>query len=104
MHETHPIEDDLRKEAERISARYRGAPTVVIVAGHQGLTVPRSMLGSSLHAGHRLRDLLGILEAAKQIESLKHFFVGDFGKERKARLKRAKGSKAGRKGKTPRKA
>jgi hypothetical protein len=97
MHETHPIEDDLRREAERISAKYGGAPTVVIVAGHKGLTVPRSMLGSSLHEGNRLRDLLGVLEAAKQIESLKHFFVGDFGRERRARMRAARKKGAGRK-------
>ncbi len=35
------------------------------------------MLGSSLQ-GRRLRDLLGILEAAKQIVTLKHFRVGPF--------------------------
>ncbi len=89
MHETHPIEDELRREAERLSRKYKGAPVVIIVAGHGGLTVPRSMLGSSLHEGHRLRDLLGILEAAKQIESLKHFYVGDFGKERRAKMRKA---------------
>ena len=73
MHESHEIEIDLRKKAEAISAQYKGAPVVVIVGGLKAADVPRSMLGSSLHNGERLRDLLGILEASKQIETRKHF-------------------------------
>lgn len=73
MHESHEIEKDLRKKAEALSEQYGGAPVVVIVGGSKDANIPRSMLGSSLHEGKRLRDLLGILEACKQIESLKHF-------------------------------
>ena len=74
MHETHPIEFELKEEARRLSAKYHGAPVVIVVAG-QGMEVPRSMTASSFERGKsgRLRDLLGILNAACQIESLKHF-------------------------------
>ncbi len=87
MHEIHEIEDELREEAEHLSEKYHGAPVVVIVGGYKGLTVPRCMTGTSLHAGYRLRDLVGMLETAKQIETLKHFRIGAFGK----RMKEKKG-------------
>ena len=70
MHESHEIENDLRKKAEAISAQYEGAPVIVIIGGSKAANIPRSMLGSSLHDGERLRDLLGIMEASKQIETL----------------------------------
>jgi hypothetical protein len=74
MHEEHGIERQLRRTAERISAEYGGAPVVVIVGGSVEAHVPRCMVGSTLHQeGDRLRDLLGILQTAIQIETLKHF-------------------------------
>ena len=73
MHESHEIEFDLRKKAETISEQYDGAQVIVIVGGSKSAKIPCTMLGSSLHNGERLRDLLGVLEASKQIETLKHF-------------------------------
>ena len=74
MREEHGIERQLRRTAEHISAEYEGAPVVVIVGGSDEAHVPRCMVGSTLHQeGDRLRDLLGILQAAIQIETLKHF-------------------------------
>ena len=49
------------------------APVVVIIGGNAETGIKHCMLGSSMHTGERLRDLLGILETAKQIETLKHF-------------------------------
>ena len=72
-------EFDLWDDAERLSKKYGGAPVVIIVAGDASADVGRCMLSSMLHAGARLRDLLGLLETAKQIESLKHFRMGAFG-------------------------
>ena len=79
MHEIHDIEFELWDEAERISEKYNGAPVVIILGGDESAQVKRNMVSSNLHSGKRLRDLLGLLESAKQIESLKHFKVGDFG-------------------------
>ena len=74
MHEEHDIERQLRRAAGRISMEYGGAPVVVIVAGSDEARVPRCMVGSTLHReGDRLRDLLGILQTAIQIEARKHF-------------------------------
>lgn len=74
MHEQHEIERQLRLEAQRISGAYRGAPVVIIVAGDADAGVPRTMTASTLHSERdRLRDLLGILQTASQIETLKHF-------------------------------
>ena len=78
MHERTKVEIELCQEAERISAAHNGAPVIVILAGSAEAGVNRTMLGSTLHAGYRLRDLLGLLETAKQIETLKHFSVGSF--------------------------
>lgn len=71
MHETHEIEIALKAEAERISQQYNGAPVVILVAGSTEAGVPRVMTASNLKG--RLRDLLGILQTAIQIESWKHF-------------------------------
>jgi hypothetical protein len=74
MHEEHDMERQLCRTAGRISTEYRGAPVVVIVGGSDEANVPRCMVGSTLHQeGDRLRDLLGILQTAIQIETLKHF-------------------------------
>ena len=67
MHEIHDIEFDLWDDAERLSKKYGGAPVVIIVAGDASADFGRCMLSSTLHAGARLRDLLGLLETAKQI-------------------------------------
>jgi hypothetical protein len=74
VHEEHEIEKKLRAEASRISAEFGGAPVVVLVGGSEEANIPRVMTGSCIKgADVRLRDLLGILQTAIQIESWKHF-------------------------------
>jgi hypothetical protein len=81
MHEKHKIEKELKSEAEQLSARYGNAPVVIIVGGINRKDVPRTMTASSFkNSEGRLRDLLGILQASIQIESLKHFGVKLFDK------------------------
>jgi hypothetical protein len=72
MHEKHGIEKALKRESERLSARYGSAPVVIIVGASKGANISRTMTGSRIKNG-RLRDLLGILQTAIQIETLKHF-------------------------------
>jgi hypothetical protein len=71
MHESHEIEYRLKTEAERIGRELGGVPVVVIAAGDTDAGIPRTMTGSNLTG--RLRDLLGILQTAIQIETHKHF-------------------------------
>ena len=74
MHEQHDIEIKLKTEANRISEQMKGAPVVIVVGGDSEASIPRTMTASSLKGKDiRLRDLLGILQAAIQIESWKHF-------------------------------
>ena len=79
MHEVHDIEFKLWDEAELIRDKYNGAQVVIILGGDKSANIERTMISSTMHNGERLRDLLGLIESAKQIESLKHFKVGDFG-------------------------
>jgi hypothetical protein len=73
MHERTEVERRLRREAERISGEYQGAPVVIVVGRSGKAGLRRTMIGSSLHnQGDRLRDLLGLLEVGVQIESRKH--------------------------------
>jgi hypothetical protein len=70
------IKQDLNQEAERISHKYDGAPVVVIVAGSAEASVPACTTAfANLGQGRegRLRDLLGILQTAMQIETFNHF-------------------------------
>jgi hypothetical protein len=74
MHEQHPIEIKLKREANRISEELGGAPVAIVVGGSTEQGVPRTMTSSSIKGDDiRLRDLLGILQTAIQIESWKHF-------------------------------
>jgi hypothetical protein len=74
MHERHSIEKALKLEAERISVRYGNAPVVIVVGGSGEANIPRTMTASSFtRSNGRLRDLLGVLQSAIQIETLKHF-------------------------------
>ena len=73
------MENDLRRklqqEAERISSENNGSPVVVIVAGSKDAEVEACTTAwANLGEGRegRMRDLLGILEAAKQIEAHRH--------------------------------
>lgn len=73
------MQADLNKKAEEISEEFNGAPTVVIVAGSKDARIPICTTGrANLGEGRegRMRDLLGILEAAKQIESYRHLREG----------------------------
>jgi len=65
----------LQQEAERISNENGGAPVVVIVAGSKDAGVSACTTAwANLGEGRegRMRGLLGILGAAKQIEAHKH--------------------------------
>ena len=73
MHETDPIELELKSEAERMSVRFSGAPVVIVLAGDKSADIPRTITTSASSTPLRLRDLLGILQAAIQTESWKHF-------------------------------
>lgn len=73
------MESDLRRklqqEAERISSENNDSPVVVIIAGSKdaevgACTAAWANLGEDREG--RMRDLLGILEAAKQIEAHRH--------------------------------
>ncbi len=74
MHEIHEIEKKLHQDAQRISKRHGGAPVVIIVGGYTeaDTDIRRCMTASTLQ-GYHLQDLLGILQTAIQIETLKHF-------------------------------
>jgi uridylate kinase len=73
MHEFDKTEIKLKQAAIDISRQLNGAPVVIVVGG--GGDVYRTMTASSFKAVQRgrLRDLLGILQASIQIETLKHF-------------------------------
>ena len=73
MHETDPLELELSAEAARLSQRLNGAPVVIVVAGDESAGIPRTMTATGSATSMRLRDLLGILQTAIQIESWKHF-------------------------------
>ena len=49
-----------------------GPEVIIIVAGGYNSDLFRTMTGTNMH-NKRLRDLLGMLETAKTIESIKHF-------------------------------
>ena len=69
------IQQQIQGDAEEISRRYGDAPVVVIVGGLKAGNVPRTFTAwSDLAEGRegRMRDLLGLLQASIQIESLKH--------------------------------
>lgn len=74
MHEEHKVEIALKEDAERLSAKHNDAPIIVIVGGDSGANRPRTMTSSNIKgADVRLRDLIGILQTAIQIERWKHF-------------------------------
>jgi hypothetical protein len=65
----------LSKKAEELSQQLDGTDIVIIAAGKSGTRFDRCTTGSTLFlsTGWRFRDFLGIVETAKQIETLKHF-------------------------------
>jgi hypothetical protein len=72
LHIRSEVEEELKVEADRISQRYGGAPVIVIVGGVTAdPRLDRTMSASANTS--RLRDMLGLLQTAIQIESWKHF-------------------------------
>ena len=78
MHELLEIEMILKKEAVRLSGDeelgLNGAPVVIIVGGTRQSGVSGTLVASSFKNA-QMRDMLGVLQAAIQIVSLKHFFL-----------------------------
>jgi hypothetical protein len=73
MHEQTEIEKKLKPIAIDLSKPLNGAPVVIIVGGSSETQVPITMTATSFEpGGGRMRDLLGILQASIQIESMKH--------------------------------
>jgi len=72
MHEITQLEQKLKNIAQTLSNELNGPEVIIIVAGSTEHNINRTMLGSNMQ-NKRLRDLLGILEVAKQLESNKHF-------------------------------
>ena len=70
------LQEYLHQEPERISRELNGAAVVVIAAGSREARLKHTHIGWAHIADARegrLRDLLGILQASIQIETLKHF-------------------------------
>ena len=74
-HITNENEDLLCETAARLSKEFDGTDVIIIAAGKAGTRFDRCTTGSTvfLSGGGRLRDFIGILETAKEIETLKHF-------------------------------
>lgn len=69
------IRQELDQYAAEISEQYDGAPVVVAVAGSKSAGIPATTIGAANLTGvreTRMRDRLGILQAAIQIEALRH--------------------------------
>lgn len=84
MHEIDPTELELKQEARKLSEKYGGVPIVIIAAGSSSThNLYRTMTASYAADGTaRLRDLLGVLEVSKQLETLKHLQLKRFNKRR----------------------
>jgi hypothetical protein len=74
-HITNPNEELLCQKAVELSQQLDGTDIVIIAAGKSGTCFQRCTTSSTtfLDGGARLRDFLGIVETAKQIETLRHF-------------------------------
>jgi hypothetical protein len=68
---THDRERELEEEAQRISDRY-GAPVVIVMGDNDEGNVPRVMTAFASQDDLSLRDVLGLLEASIQYESIRH--------------------------------
>lgn len=75
MYEKHEIELRLKQRAQEISREFNNADIIIIAADQREARINRTMVASSFGRENpcKLRDLMGILEAAKQIEAYKHF-------------------------------
>lgn len=69
------IKAELKEEAKRISGRYGDAPVAIVIAGSKDAGI-RACVTEFANLGEgregRMRDQLGILQAAIQIESINH--------------------------------
>lgn len=75
----HEIAVQIRKEIQELSNtlcdKY-GAPVVIVVAGSKEAKVPQCLTVWKFPGeGTRLRDIVGVLQTAIQIESLRHFRI-----------------------------
>jgi hypothetical protein len=69
------IKDEITEDAKNISKRYDGAPVVIIVAGSKKADVGACITGRWIpDSEDRLRDRIGIMQTAIQIESFGHLF------------------------------
>jgi len=81
------VKEEITKDAKNISERYQGAPVVIIVGGLKKAGVPSCVTGRWIpHSEDRLRDRVGIMQTAIQIESFNHFFYQVFPKALKSIL------------------
>jgi len=70
------IKSELHKEAQKISAKYQGAPVVIVVGGSSQHNVPATVAGWANRVEgreSRFRDVVGLLQSAVQIESFWHY-------------------------------
>ncbi len=74
QHMTHERERELEEEARRISERY-GAPVVIVMGDTEESDVPRTMTAFAGSTEMGLRDLLGLLQASIQYESIRHYVL-----------------------------
>ena len=69
------IKEEITKEAKNLSDRYQGAPVIILVAGSKKADVGACITGRCIpDSEDRLRDLVGIMQTAIQIESFQHLF------------------------------
>jgi len=87
MFNTAKIKEEIKEDAKNISERYNNAPVVIIVGGSQKAGVPLSITARWIpDSEDRLRDRIGIMQTAIQIESFEHFFQQSFLKALKSFL------------------
>lgn len=88
-HITNDNEKLLCETAEKLSEELDGTDIVIIAAGKAGTRFERCTTGSTVFVSKdgRLRDFIGILETAKEIETLKHFHLLSGPKNKKGREK-----------------
>ena len=74
-HITNENEIHLCDIAKDLSEKLDGTDIIIIAAGKQNTRFNRCTTGSTVFTSGagRLRDFIGILETAKEIETLKHF-------------------------------
>ena len=71
QHMTHDRERELEEVAREISDRY-GAPVVIVMGDNDEENVPRVMTAFAGQDELKLRDVVGLLQASIQYESIRH--------------------------------